>query len=281
MGELSFGAAFQGEQHRAFALTGSSGRTWLLIHGFPGTPSEMRPVGEALHATGDSVHGLLLPGFGNDLDSLRTQTAAAWQSHCQTIFQTLKSSYAWVGVAGYSMGGALAVPLAVAQKADALVLIAPFWRLDHVLWHTLPILRHVLPVFKPFRLFKPNWSDPVFRNSVHDFLPDADFNDAATRQAIQDFEVPVGLIDQIRQAGLQGAASAPQVTCPTLIIQGMDDELVLPATTRAYLNLFHNKPQYVELPGPHVLTDAQLPGWKAVRSELQSFVIQHRESSHG
>ncbi|MFQ3672159.1 MAG: hypothetical protein SNJ83_01030, partial [Aggregatilineales bacterium] len=174
------------------------------------------------------------------------------------------------------------VKLAAEVAPHKLILLAPFWQLEHILWRALPVLRYVVPQFKPFRLFKPDWNDPKFRESVSNFMPNADLNDDATREAILNFSVPVRLFDQIRRAGLMGAEAAPRVTCPTLIIQGQDDELVRPHITRAYLDLFRNAPHYVELPGPHTLTDTTLPGWPAILNEIQHFIeTSSVETLHG
>lgn len=281
MTKLSLSDAFQGEQHQAFTLNGNSSHAWLLLHGFPGTPAEMRPIAEVLHGFGDTVHAPLLPGFGAQIDTLADQTSQRWQSYCAAEFTRLKTQHEYVGVAGLSLGGALAVQVAANQPADTLLLLAPFWKLGHILWKTLPVLKHVIPMFKPFRLFPPDWKDVNFRESIHNFMPQANLDDEETRQLIQDFEVSVSLFDEIRQTGLAGAAAAKRVTCPTLIIQGLHDELVAPATTHEYLNYFRNKPQYVELPGPHTITDTTLPGWPAVRAELQSYLEQQRKASHG
>jgi carboxylesterase len=272
MQTISFSRAFEAEQFQRYQATGITGRAWLLIHGFPGTPAEMRPIADALVQMGDSVDCLLLPGFGAQIDRINDYTVDDWLSAARDAFQALRRDHSTVGIIGLSMGGALAVKLASEVTPQTLILLAPFWQLEHVLWRALPVLRHVVPQFKPFRLFKPDWNDPKFRESVNNFMPNANLDDTATREAILNFSVPVRLFDQIRRAGLLGAEAAPRVTCQTLILQGQDDELVRPHVTRAYLNLFRNAPQYVELPGPHTLTDVTLPGWPAILQEICHFV---------
>jgi len=281
MQTLSFSQAFEAEHYKRYQHAGWSGRAWLLLHGFPGTPAEMRPVADALTAEGDSVDCLLLPGFGAQIEHINDYTAEDWLQAARSAFADLQSAHRSVGIVGLSMGGALAVTLAAECTPSQLVLLAPFWQLEHILWKALPVLRYVVPQFKPFRLFKPNWDDPKFRESVENFMPNANLDDPATRQAILNFSVPVRLFDQIRRIGLMGAEAAPRVTCPTLIIQGQDDELVRPHLTRAYLDLFNNHPRYVELPGPHELTDTSLPGWTAILGEIVHFVRTHSEAAHG
>src|SRR5207247_2364206 len=51
----------------AFSLPGSRPLGCLLVHGFTGTPEEMRPLGEALAARGFPVYGVRLAGHGTDV----------------------------------------------------------------------------------------------------------------------------------------------------------------------------------------------------------------------
>ena len=60
---------FQGDEHQPFHWNGGQPAA-LLVHGFPGTPAEMRPLGTALHQAGWTVYGPLLPGFGPDIVTL-------------------------------------------------------------------------------------------------------------------------------------------------------------------------------------------------------------------
>src|SRR2546427_411191 len=51
----------------AFSLPGSRPLGCLLVHGFTGTPEEMRPLGEALAARGFPVYAVRLAGHGTDV----------------------------------------------------------------------------------------------------------------------------------------------------------------------------------------------------------------------
>ncbi|MGV2435662.1 MAG UNVERIFIED_CONTAM: hypothetical protein LVT10_12975 [Anaerolineae bacterium] len=53
--------AFQGQEHLPFTLEGSGKTAALLVHGFPGSAAEMRPIGDILHAQGITARGVLLP----------------------------------------------------------------------------------------------------------------------------------------------------------------------------------------------------------------------------
>ncbi len=56
-------ALFQGEEHQPFHWVAGPPAA-LLVHGFPGTPAELRPLGQALYEAGWTVSAPLLPGFG-------------------------------------------------------------------------------------------------------------------------------------------------------------------------------------------------------------------------
>ena len=60
--------AYQGPEHEPFFWEAGEPAA-LLVHGFPGTPAEMRPLGEVLHEAGWTVHGVLLPGFGPQIQT--------------------------------------------------------------------------------------------------------------------------------------------------------------------------------------------------------------------
>jgi carboxylesterase len=275
---LSFGQAFATPEHAPFLHTGKSGRAWLLIHGFPGSPAESLPFARIFDALGDTTSGILLPGFGAQMDDLRYKTAQDWMQHAQAEFRQLRAQHEFVGVVGFSMGGAIAAQVAATEKPDALMLLAPFWTLNNVLWSALPVLKRVIPKFKPFRLFKPNWNDPNFVDSVQKFMPQANLADNETRQAVEAFEIPVAMIDQIRQTGARGYAALPNIACPTLVIQGKHDELVTPTRTQTYVKQFKNTPKYVEVNAPHTLFDTSLPSWAIIERTMSDFAKEH---AHG
>ena len=66
--------AYQAPEHQPFLWRGHHTAAALLIHGFPGTPAEMRPAAQALHSAGLTVQGLLLPGFGETTFSASQET---------------------------------------------------------------------------------------------------------------------------------------------------------------------------------------------------------------
>lgn len=265
-----FGAAFAGPEHQPFTLNGMNGRAALLVHGFPGTPAEMRPLAQALHDRGWTTRAILLPGFGPELDSIAERRAEDWITAVRNALDALRRDHAHVLLIGHSLGGALSLAAAGARP-DALILLAPFWKLDTPLWDLLPALRVIFPTFKPFRLVKFDPHDPKFREGAATFMPGVDLDDPAVQAGIRDFAIPTRLFVEIRRAGMLGAAATQSVSMPTLILQGENDPLVKPALTRALAARIGPAARCVETPGQHDLVDPQGAGWEAVRQQMIAF----------
>jgi carboxylesterase len=276
---LQFENAFQGEIHQPFWWQGDGQCAVLLVHGFPGTPSEVRAPAEFFHAAGWTVHSPLLPGFGSEINTLAQKTADEWYHAIKAAYDQLRQTHKVVVLLGNSMGGALCLQLAAECQPEALILTAPFWKIDHVLWWALPVLKFVIPRFKPFRLFKPDFTLVETRRGILNFLPDADLDDAQVRAAILDFEIPVTMLDQIRLVGERGQQSAPRITCPTWVIQGKGDELVQPAITRRLVQHMGGMVHYNEIAGTHELL--QTPAsWEHIKPLLEDFVRTIHETRH-
>lgn len=110
-----------------FDLDGDD-RGILCIHGFTGAPDGLRYLGERLAGRGFSVSAVLLPGHGTRVEDLETVTRHEWTAHVEDAFDRLAARCSRVAVVGQSMGGLLALHLAVARKASAVAtLAAPLW----------------------------------------------------------------------------------------------------------------------------------------------------------
>ena len=116
-----------------------------------------------------------------------------------------------------------------------------------------------------------DFSDPEVRKGIHNFMPDVDLDDLQVQQAIRAFSIPTKLLNHIRSVGNAAYHSAPQITCPTLIVQGADDELVSPTLTRTLMRRFVSAPQYVEVRGGHDLVNPNLVSWPVVERAVLAF----------
>ncbi len=125
------------------ALTEARARV-LLIHGFTGSPWEMRPLGEALAAHGFHARGLRLPGHGTSPEEMLWVTWRDWLETSEREFTQL-SAAGPVVLVGHSMGALLALLVAARhpERLAGLVLLAPAMRLQGLNASLVRPLRHL------------------------------------------------------------------------------------------------------------------------------------------
>jgi carboxylesterase len=98
----------------------------LVVHGFTGNPQSMRPLAQAFAEAGFATELPLLPGHGTSVEDMSTTAWADWSKAAAEAYDDLSRRIDKILVAGLSMGGALAVWLAV-ERPDVvgLVLVNP------------------------------------------------------------------------------------------------------------------------------------------------------------
>lgn len=98
----------------------------LLLHGFTGSPSEMRLVGDYLHDRGITVSAPLLPGHGTRPEELNQTTWEDWCRHVDGALAELRRSCNPVFIGALSLGSLLALNLAAKETAlSGIVLYSP------------------------------------------------------------------------------------------------------------------------------------------------------------
>jgi len=267
---------FQRAEHQPFHLPGKRGGVMLLVHGFPGTPAEMRPLGEVLNKAGWNVEGILLPGFGPQIASIGVCRYQDWLRAIQERLVAVKREHAPVVLVGYSMGAALAIGVAARDAPHALVLLAPFWRLGAG-WRglLLPVLKWVFPHFRPFE--KADFSNPDVRRSIYSFAPDIDLDDPTVQASVRRLSIPSRIIDELRKAGRFAFRSASQVAVPVLIVQGSQGLLVKASHTRDLSRQFVGPVQYREVRAGHELLKSEGDIWDEVTTAIADFVTSFEE----
>jgi carboxylesterase len=111
---------------------GSGRRGALLLHGFAGTPPELRRLGEHLAAHGWRCAGPALAGHGTTPEAMARTHWQDWASSAGDALERLAAQCDELVVAGQSMGGAVALHLAATDPRIRAVatLAAPIWLTD-------------------------------------------------------------------------------------------------------------------------------------------------------
>src|SRR5579871_2854406 len=112
-----------------FAFDGDR-RGLLVVHGFTGTPFEVRPCGEALNARGFTVVGPRLAGHGGSIGELSSTRWPDWYATVENAFDELRARCDAVALCGLSLGGLLTLELARRRReqvAAIAVLSVPLW----------------------------------------------------------------------------------------------------------------------------------------------------------
>jgi carboxylesterase len=120
----------------------------LLIHGFTGSPWDVRPLGEALARAGHAVRAVRLPGHGTTPRAMLEARAPDWLLACDEAVAELPGEQ--VAVAGLSLGALLAVVLAARhpRRVRAVAALAPAVRFQDRQMNALRRVRALLPVLE-------------------------------------------------------------------------------------------------------------------------------------
>jgi carboxylesterase len=258
---------YQGTKHAPFTWPAGKPAA-LLVHGFLGSPAEIRPLARALHQAGWTVRGVLLPGHGPDIETLPERRHEDWLAAVDKALAELQREHSPVLLIGYSMGGALSVVSATRRPPDALILLAPFVHLTSPLLEaTWTVLRPVLPRYvRPLR--RADLGNAHLRASIAEVLPDLDLDDANVQSTIRQAAVPVSVLLELRKSGQQAHRYASSVTAPTYIIQGKHDDVARPKYTRRLARRLMRQVGYTEIDAGHRLVYRSEPGWPQVEGEV-------------
>jgi len=228
----------------------------LLIHGFTGSPAEMRLVGDYLNEQGLTVSAPLLPGHGTTVDAMNRCRWRDWTSHAERAHKELTSQCETVFVGGLSMGSLITIYVAAHHQPRGAILYSPALHVANPLIHLAPVLKYVVP-----RVPKSGESDMTDPEADRRTWTYEAYPTAAAHELLK-------LIGRCREL-------LPRVTCPLLAFYSTGDSLVKAegarrvveeaASEEAELVTLHNS--------GHVLTvDSE---WRMVAEKTYDFVRLH------
>jgi carboxylesterase len=189
---------------------GDGPRGVLLVHGFAGTPPELRGLGEHLAQRGFRCHGPALPGHAKTPEALEATDWRMWAECVAHEFNELAQDCDEVFIAGQSMGAALSLHQAATNLRVRAVasLAAPLW-LSGSLQHLLPVIQHVVRWYRPgddVDLWEPEAVEQLYSYGIR----------------------PTRSINELRRLCRTVRDEVAQIRAPVLILHGARDRSVDP-----------------------------------------------------
>lgn len=184
----------------------------LLIHGFTGSPPEMRPMGEYLAQPGLTVSGPLLAGHGTTHEDLARTIWQDWYASVEAAYDHLCQQCPQVFVAGFSLGSLLALHLAAQHELAGLILLAPALQLRDWRMRFVPILRYFM------------------KETVKDTDPQhTDLTDPEAYKRFWSYDmVPVSAVYQLYRLQKVVREELPNIRIPALVIYSTRDMAIAP-----------------------------------------------------
>ena len=186
----------------------------LLIHGFTGTPYEMRELGERLAARGYTVLGPVLAGHASRIDDMLPTRWTDWYASVTAAYDQLREQCDAIFPIGLSLGALLALHLAAHRPVNGVVAVAAPFSIHNPLiplFQYLPFLYNLIPYVK-----KNPQNDDTQDPTVRPHHPEYPVNPTRCAASLLLDFLP-HLRDDLRD-----------VRAPALLIQGRNDRTVPP-----------------------------------------------------
>ena len=185
----------------------------LLIHGFTGSPKEMRWMGEDLAGRGYSVLGIRLAGHATQPADMIRSRREDWMASVEDGYNLLRGAAQRIYLVGLSMGGALALLMSTRLEVAGVAGLSVPYRLprDYPAW--------LLILLSRFIRFQPKSRRPPGSGW---------FDRAAYAQQVSYPQNPVRSIAELQLLLAEVRAALPRVRVPVLLLHSKDDSYVLP-----------------------------------------------------
>ncbi len=193
----------------------------LIIHGFSGSPAEMKGLGDYLNQKGCTVVGVKLAGHGSDPKDMAATSLNDWMRSAEDGYKKLSRNCKKIFIVGFSMGGLIAVELAKKVSSVGLVVMSPPMLNMQYLEYVIPIVRF----FKPWHVIGGG-SDPSIFESPYTSV-------AYPKVPTKSIAELLKLIRIIRKGS--------NIETPTLILQGLLDKMIPKQSGKELLELIQSE----------------------------------------
>lgn len=184
----------------------------LLIHGFTGSPAELRPLGEFLSQKGYTVKGVLLKGHGSTPEEMEKTSWRDWYKSAEEGYFELRKKYSRIIPIGFSMGGLLTLRLASKYSFPCLITISsPIYIVNKKAMFA--------SIIKYFKRFEPKKSNTYLEKDMQEYVSDLG-------------KIPVRCVGSFIKLISDTKNIIPLVKTPVLIVQSKMDATVNPRSAQ-------------------------------------------------
>lgn len=185
----------------------------MLIHGFTGTPKEMRWMGEYLNGQGYTCLGVRLAGHATRPKDMVRSRWTDWTASVEDGYNLLRGAVDRVFLVGLSMGGALSLLMSTKLDVKGVVTISTPYELpdEHPAWQ--------IKLYSYFRAYMPKTREE----------PGAGwFDKEAFKEHISYPLNPIRSAAELKALLGRMQTALPKVTVPVYMIHSRDDTYVVP-----------------------------------------------------
>ena len=205
-----------------FFFSGDSSKpACLLIHGFTGTPKEMRWMGEYLNQQGFTCLGVRLAGHATIPEDMIRSNYTDWIASVEDGHNFLRGFSNDIFLVGLSMGGILSLLMSTRLDVMGVVAISTPYKLPDD-----PRLRHIELISKSVPFMPKSNETPG----------EGWFDTDAWQEHVSYPQNPVRSIGELNKLLGEMRAALSKINVPVLLIHSKDDKYVLPEN----MELIHN-----------------------------------------
>ena len=190
----------------------ANGQAALLLHGYTGSPHDMRYLGNRLRDAGYLVSIPRLPGHGTTRQDFNQTRAEDWLRRSLDAWLELQTFGLEQNLAGLSMGGILAAILAATFTPHRVVLAAPALMVNNPVLPWTPILKYAVKEQKHPTV--QDYDDPDLDYLSHEYWSVDNIQGAAELYRLQ--QLGLSLLGDI-QSPLLTIISEKDATVPVAV----------------------------------------------------------------